>query len=78
MKSGSGSECLDPTGLGFVSGNTGKRNFRRQIKYRFFAVFRIRISFHADLDPGYQKSLYGSGFRPLIFYSDADSKGGKN
>ena len=40
-------------------------------------VFRIRISFHADLDPGYQKCPYGSRFRPLIFYSDPDPKGVK-
>ena len=30
-------------------------------------VFRIRISFHADPDPGSQKCPYGSGSRPLIF-----------
>ena len=33
-------------------------------------MFRIRISFHADPDPGSQKCSYGSGSRPLIFYSD--------
>ena len=40
-------------------------------------VFRIRISFHADPDPGSQKCPYGSGSRPLIFYSDLDPKGVK-
>ena len=40
-------------------------------------VYRIRISFHADLDPGSQKYPCGSGSgsRPLIFYSDPDLKG---
>ena len=41
------------------------------------AVFRIRISFHADPDPGSLKCPYGSGSRPLIFYSDPDPKGVK-
>ena len=40
-------------------------------------VFRIRISFHADPDPGSQKCPYGSGSRPLIFYSDPDPRGVK-
>ena len=43
----------------------------------FDAVFRIRKSFHADPDPGSQKCPYGSGSRPLIFYSDPDPKGVK-
>ena len=42
------------------------------------AVFRIRISFHADPDsdpdPGSLKCPYGSGSGPLIFYSDPDPK----
>ena len=38
----------------------------------FQPVFRIRISFHADPDPGSLKCPYGSGSRPLIFYSDPD------
>ena len=38
----------------------------------FVSVFRIRISFYADHDPGSQKCPYGSGSRPLIFYSDPD------
>ena len=42
-------------------------------------MFRIRISFHADPDPGSLKCPYGSGSgsRPLIFYSDPDPKGVK-
>ena len=40
-------------------------------------VFRIRISFHADPDPGFQKCPYESGSRPLIFYSDPDPRGVK-
>ena len=40
-------------------------------------VFLIRISFHADPDPGSQKFPYGSGSRTLIFYSDPDPKGVK-
>ena len=40
------------------------------------AVFRIRISFHADPDPdpGFLKCPYGSrsGSRPLIFYLDPE------
>ena len=31
----------------------------------FFAVFRIRISFHADPDPGSQKCPYGSGSKEV-------------
>ena len=42
-------------------------------------VFWIRISFHADPDPGSQKCPYGSGSesrsRPLILYSDPDPTG---
>ena len=38
------------------------------------SVFRIRISVHADPDPGSQKCPYGSESRPLIFYSDPDPK----
>ena len=45
----------------------------------FKTVFRIRISFHADPDPGSQKCPYGSGSgsTSLIFYSDPDPKGVK-
>ena len=49
--------------------------------FQFLAVFRIRISFHPDLDldpdPGSLNCPYGSGSRPLIFYSDPDRKGVK-
>ena len=34
----------------------------------FISVFRIRIRFHADLDPGSQKFLYGSGSRGVKNY----------
>ena len=43
------------------------------------AVFWMRISFHADPDPGPLKFPYGSrsGSRPLIFDSVQDPKGVK-
>ena len=40
-------------------------------------VFRIRISFHADPDPEFQKCPYGSESRLIIFYSDPDPRGVK-
>ena len=45
----------------------------------YHAVFRIRISFHTDPDPGSQKCPYGSASRsrPLIFYSDTNPRGAK-
>ena len=43
--------------------------------FLFKPVFRIRLSFHAD--PGSQKCPFGSGSRPLIFYSNPDPRGVK-
>ena len=57
--------------IGFIHGILSC-NFEKS-----YAVFLIRIRFHANPDPGSQKCPYGSGSRPLIFYSDPDPKGVK-